>query len=635
LRAERVWPVAPLAVPDHDTTDVAAIRRFASVSLFVDRASARAPTFALTSSNALAVARICRRLDGLPLAIELAAAQVPILSPTAILARLEVREPLVVGGARDAPARHQTLHAALSWSYDLLEDAEQQIFRRCGVFSGSFSPEALAALDSSQDQSPEQALRLLAKLSEKNLVQVPVDHLGAESPAPRFRMLETTRAFALDRLAELGELTEGRQRHASFFIALAESNGEHLVGPRTGEALDRLAREHDNLRAVLNWSLEAGDVTAGLRLAGALYRYWMMRGHLAEARQWLERALPRSEGVADDVRATGFNAAGIVAGMQGDYGAAESHLERSLELWRAAGNPIRMAAAIGNLGLVAQDRRDIQRALVCFEQAEELYQANGDRRGKAISLGSRARVMRQAGDTAGAVPLFEETLEIFREVGDPRGIANALANLGHALISLRQHQRALWYLREALELRRSLGDTLGIAECLEGFAAAAANRGRARRAARLLGAATALHDLTGAPLAATDLQHVQSIVRRVQRQLSMSAFEKERSAGGAMTLDQAADFALQHDGTPNGRFQDVADDHQATPLSGRERQVAELVAMGLTNQQIAESLRIARRTIETHLEHIFAKLGVQARAEVAVWVTRQGLRVSGPAITHT
>jgi non-specific serine/threonine protein kinase len=572
----------------------------------------------------------------LPLAIELAAAQISIMSPEAILARLEMRAPLVVGGARDAPARHQTMHAALTWSYDMLADTEQIVFRRCAVFSSSFSPAALAAIDTLQEQRPDDALGMLASLTEKNLVQVVTDErTETASGSPRFRQLETTRAFALDQLLQHNELAEARHRHAAYFIALAEREAGNLIGPRTGETLDLLDVEYDNFRAVLHWSLECGDIEAGLRLAGALYRFWMMRGHLADARQWLERALPRSDGVAADVRANALNAAGVLAGMQGDHAAADTFFHHSLQLWEQAGNTARVAAAIGNLGLVAQDRGDVERALAYFELAEALYATCGVRRGMAISAGSRARVMRQAGDTVHAVPLFEETLALFREVGDPRGIANALANLGHALITLRHYARALWCFREALELRRSLGDILGVAECLEGFAAVTVNRGRARRAARLLGAAAALHELSGAPTAAADRQQIQALVQRIQRQLSATVFEKEQSAGRSMTPEQAADFALARDGTPQSAADVVVDARRAPVLSGREREVAELVARGLTNQQIAESLNIARRTIETHLEHIFVKLGVEARAEVAVWITRQHLEASATANSLT
>jgi non-specific serine/threonine protein kinase len=437
-------------------------------------------------------------------------------------------------------------------------------------------------------------------------------------------LLETIRAYALSALSENGELPAIRRRHAGYFLELAERAEQALVGPDMGATLDSLDREYDNLRAVLYWSLDSGDVTAGLRLAGALYRFWMQRGHLSEARQWLERALPRSTELPNDIRAKALNAAGVVAGLQGDNGAAEAFFNQSFRLWAAVGDPIRMAAAMGNLGLTAQDRQDVAQAFACFQQAEALYAKGGDRRGIAVSIGSRAHLARQEGDTTGAIGLFEQALALFREVGDPRGIANSLANLGHALVALRRPEQSIRYFREALELRRSLGNTLGIAECLEGFAAAATARRQARRAARLLGAADALREITGAPLPATERKQYESLLQRIQQQLNPEAFAREQAVGRGFGLDRAVEYALARADAPDAS-PGVSPESASPALTEREREVAVLVARGLTNKQIAEALLITPRTIATHLEHIFAKLGVQARAEVAVWITRRSL----------
>jgi non-specific serine/threonine protein kinase len=354
-----------------------------------------------------------------------------------------------------------------------------------------------------------------------------------------------------------------------------------------------------------------------LRVAGALHRFWMLRGRLGEAREWLGRALPRSRDLAVEVRAKALNAAGVLAGVQGDHAAAETFFHESFGLWQVVGNPIRMAAAMGNLGLTAQDRQDVAQALACFQQAQALYAAGGDRRGIAVSLGSRAHLARQEGATQEAVGLVEEALATFREVGDPRGTANALAELGHARIALRQPEESMHCFREALELRRSLGNTLGIAECLEGFAAAAAARRQVRRAARLLGAAAALRETSGAPLPSAERKQVEGVVRRIEERLNPDALTREQSAGRAMTLAQAVEYALAREGAADAVRRPVSE-----VLTEREREVAQLVARGLTNRQIAARLLLARRTVGTHLEHIFAKLGVQARAEVAVWITR-------------
>jgi predicted ATPase/DNA-binding CsgD family transcriptional regulator len=610
IRAERVLPVGPLPVPTPELSDLAAIASTPSVALFEDRGRARQPEFAVTSENAATIAAICRRLDGLPLAIELAAAQISVLPPHVILARLEAHEPFVLGAAPDLPARHRTLSAAVGWTYDLLDAADQRVFRGCGVFSGTFGVAAVAALVGERPDWPRDILGTLARLADKSLLQV----ADAGSDEPRFRLLETIRGFALDALAERGELVETRRRQALYFADLAERAEQRLVGPAMAVTLDQLERDYDNFRAALYWSLEDdGELVVGLRLAGALNRFWMLRGHLSEARQWLERALPRSLKAPAEVRAKALNAAGVLAGLQGDNVAAEVFFRESFHLWEAVGNLNRMAAAIGNIGLAAQDRQDTEQAKRCFHEAERLYTAGGDRRGVAVSIGSRAHLARQEGHTQEAVELLQAALAVFREVGDPRGAANSLANLGHALVALGEPGRSADYFREALEIRRSLGNTLGIAECLEGFAATAAAVRQARRAARLLGAAATLREITGAPLPTTDRRQYEAVLRRIHQELSPEALAREQAIGRAYAPEQAIEYALQV-----GAGRSVA----RGVLTRREREIAVLVSRGFTNRQIADALMLSRRTVSTHLEHIFAKLGVQARAEVAVWITR-------------
>ena len=617
IRAERVFQVKPLAVPDAGVSDLGVIAAAPSVALFVDRAQARCLDFALTPDIAPTIVEICRRLDGLPLAIELAAAQIPLLSPQAVLTRLATNAPFLLDGARDAPARHRTLSAAVAWSYELLDAQEQLVFRRCGVFNGSFTAAAVAALlDSSVSVGP---LGALAQLTDKNLIRLAE---GAE-PEPRFRLLETIRSFAVDLLAKSDELASVRRKHAVYFVELAESAEDALLSPAMGATLDLLDREYDNFRGVLTRSLEDGDLELGLRLAGALNRFWMMRGHLSEARHWLDRALPRCFDLPIEVRAKALNAAGVLAGLQGDSKAAEPYFHESYCLWQMVGDSGRMAAAMGNLGLVAQDRQDVSHAQACFAQAEALYAAGGDRRGMAVSMGSRAHLAREQGETLESVTLFEETLALFRDVGDPRGIANSLANLGHALIALGRPEEALGYLEEALELRRSLGNTLAIAECLEGFAAAAAARRLGRRAARLLGAAGALREITGAPLTRAEGKEHDVVLRRIHQLVSPASFLAEQALGRALGPDEAADYALLRRDVERQPVASAEAAPGARVLTPRERQVAVLVARGMTNRQIADTLSLGRRTVGTHLEHIFAKLGVQARAELAAWITRQ------------
>jgi len=623
LRAERVFLVRPLPVPDPTHLDLPTAAANPSIALFVDRGRACRPDFALTRDNMTAVAQICGRMDGLPLAIELAAAQLRVLSPRVILERLYADAPFVLGAALDLPARHRSLESAVNSSYALLGPFEQAVFRWCGVFAGGFSARAATAVFAPDDPDAD-LLPTVAQLVDKSLLQVTEDPSGE----PRFRWLETIRAYAVGKLVLHAELATARKRHASYFVEAAEQAESALIGRDMGRVLDELEREYDNFRAVFRWTLSGGDLSLGLRLAGALYRFWMLRGHLGEARQWLERALAHGQDQAAALRAKALNAAGGLAGMQDDNDRAEHYFQASLDLWRSVGDTRRVAAVIGNLGLVAQNRQDLERALRCFRESQLLYEQAGDLRGIAVSLGGRARLARQQGRDHEAMPLFQQTLQLFRELGDDRSLANSLANLGHTALALGDPKQAIEYFRQSLELRQALGNTLAIAECLEGFAAAASAGGRPRRAARLFGAAEALRETTGAPLPTADRAEHEQLVGRIRRRLGQQTFNAEWALGRATGPEEAARLALRTgaaEAEPREALAGSRTDHSRPSLTRREREVAALVARGLSNREAAQQLLVAQRTVETHLEHIFAKLGVQTRAEVAAWAARQDL----------
>jgi predicted ATPase/DNA-binding CsgD family transcriptional regulator len=612
VRAERVLPVSPLPVPDLDASEPGLVASNPAVALFVDRARASRPSFQLRADNVRAVVEICSRLDGLPLAIELAAAQMGVLSARTVLQRLQARAPFVLSGIADLPARHRTLRAAVASSYDVLGLDQQAVFRWCGVFAGGFTPEAAAHVFANDSDLPD-LLPILSALADKNLLQASEEPDGE----PRFRWLETIRSFALDLLTLNGELDIARARHAEYYVGLAEACEAALTGRDMSRTLDQLEREYDNFRAVFHWALEraADDLAMGLRLAGAMYRFWMVRGHLGEARQWLERALPSSEKLAATVRAKALNAAGVLAGIQGDHDQAEAWFQASLALWREVGDTSRVAATIGNLGLVAQNRRETDHALAYFRESQALYEAAGDLRGIAVSLGARARLERQKGHDQDALPLLEYSVRLFRELGDDRTLANSLANLGHSALALGDLERSTAWFTEALQIRQALGNTLGIAECLEGFGALASAAGKPRRAARLYGAAEALREITGAPLLDdTDRAEHERQVNGIRKRLGEHTFASEWAAGRVTRPEEAARLALSAHDQPHA---DV--DRDSLVLTRREREVAALVARGMTNRQTAETLLVAPRTVETHLEHIFAKLGIQSRAELAAW----------------
>ena len=516
-------PVPPLSLPDrHRLPSPEGLTQYEAVHLFVERAQAVKPDFQVTNENAPSVAEICHRLEGLPLAIELAAARVRLLPPRAMLARLDRRLPLLTGGAQNLPARQRTLRGAIAWSYDLLTPDEQALFRTLGVFVGGWSLDAAERVTT--HHAPLDPLEGLESLVDKSLVRQ--DALSGE---PRFSMLETIREFGLEQLEATGELAAASARHAATFLELAEVAEPHLRAAGQSEWLPRLELEHDNLRAALAWSLRGGgDPVVGARLVAALWWFWYVHGHLTEGRAWLEEALPAA---TSELRLRALDGAGSLAHAQGDYDRATERYGELLRLAREAGDVYGAARGLGCLGLVAQYRGDDARMAALHEEALPLFRQLGDRWNVAWSLGFLGAAAHRAGDDARAVALHEESLALLRGVGDGWGMARALYNLGLIAQELGAYGRAaalheeglslarglgdkrriarqygclaqvarargelaaaldLW--RESLVLRRDLGDRRGVVECLEGLASVAAGSGDRERAARLYGAAAA------------------------------------------------------------------------------------------------------------------------------------------------
>jgi len=439
-----------------------------AVQLFVARAQAVAPGFAPTGATLAAVAAICAAVDGLPLAIELAAARVKLFPPEALLPRLRARLTLLTdltGGPRDRPERQRTMRAALDWSYALLSPAEQALFARLGVFAGSFAAAAAATVGAPEDVGAAGAvgatamLGRLAALAYQSLLEV------TPGSTPRFRLLDTVRAYALARLAAAGGQETTRDRHLRYYLALAEGIGEALTGPEQGAWVARLEEEHDNLRVALAWAQERGAAAEGLRLAAALGRFWALHGHLREGQGWLEAALAGGGGPGAE-RARALNSAGSLARRQGDYARAVSLLEEALALGRALGDTPGSAGALGNLGLVAHARGEYARAAALHEEALALWRALGDARGVSVSLGNLGRVALQQGDEARALALLEETLQLKRRLGDTRGLAGTLTSMGRIAARRGEYARAAALLEESLALKDALGDRLGRATAL-------------------------------------------------------------------------------------------------------------------------------------------------------------------------
>ena len=575
LRGEQRFPVPPLALPDPralpDLTTLAAVP---AVALFCQRAQAVAPDFQLTTENGAATAAICARLDGLPLALELAAAGIEFFPPDILLARLAQRLPELTGGARDAPARQRTLRDTIAWSDDLLDAEEQRLFRQLAVFNGGCTVEA-AAVVCAGSEGDDVWEGFLALISASLLRQ----ETGTDE-APRYVMLETIHEYAAERLAAHGERETLRRGHAEFFLALAEEAEPHLYGPEEAIWLARLEREHDNLRAALSWALEASEVETGLRLATALKRFWQTRGYLAEGQRWLEEALIRSDGAMDATRAKALNAASNIARDRFDLARAAAWEADALIIWRRLGDTEEIARSLVGLGTVAHARSDYATAEMYYRAG--LAQARAGRHARRIAnaLLNLANAVQGQGRLAEATTIAEESLARYQELGDQAGALRGLLTLGEIAAARDDLATARQYVQEALAIARELRDRIGIDEgliilagiaskqgeyahaaacCREGLTHArkigyqrhvirclwvatviAGRWGQAARAAQLLGMTDAWCERYDASMVRNDMgvDAYDRAIANVRETLGDAAFAAARAAGRALSLEQ-------------------------------------------------------------------------------------------------
>jgi predicted ATPase/class 3 adenylate cyclase/Flp pilus assembly protein TadD len=581
LYGEQEFPVPPLALPDQKALPpLEALTQYEAVRLFVERARAVKADFSLTTKNAAAVAEICARLDGLPLAIELAAARVRILPPQALLRRLGNRLQLLKGGPRNLPNRQQTLRKTIDWSYDLLTEEERTLLGRLSVFTGGSTLEAIEEI--CDPEGGLEALERVESLLEKSLLRRE-DGTGEEL---RFAMLETLQEYAREKLEESGEARQIERRHAEYFLQLAEEAERELKGSDQLEWLQSLEAEHDNMRVALSWALGQEKGELGLRLAGALWRFWWMRGYDSEGRRWLEEALKAGGRGSIESRAMALAGVGRLARDQGDLDRAEEASQEGLELLveEATQRSEAKLHLLLSLGHVALEREDYSRATELFEEGLTLSRKMGSGWGLARFVMSLATVIHEQGDLERARELYEESIDLYRERGDKLGLARCLNNLGLVVYSLGDLGRAAKLTEESVSLLEALGagaDTavglcnlgwmallrsdLGRAgdffeeslvlawdtgtkpillTTLEGYSCVAGARGEARRAARLWGAAQSL-ETEGIPRDTDWLEEADERISAARSDLGEQAWEEALAKGRAMRLEEAVSYALE------------------------------------------------------------------------------------------
>jgi len=613
LSGEQECPVPPLAVPDPEATP-AALAACESVRLFVERAAAAVPGFTISDENAPAIAQIARKLDGLPLAIELAAARVKLLPPEAIVPRLEHSLGLLTGGRRDLEDRQQTLRATIAWSYDLLSEEAGRLLGACSVFAGGASLEVIEAVCGAGLDTGLPVLDGLQELVDQSLLRL-VRRPGW--PAAHYLMLETIREYAAEQLDRMPEAERVRGAHAAAFLALVEVGGRPHAGLARKEWLERVDAEHNNVRAALGWYREH-DPAAALRLAAAMSAYWSLRGHHTEGRQRLGDLL----GLVPDpgpARVSALNGAAWLALDQGDYAHAAGLLAESIGLAQALGDTVGEGIATVYLGRCEVSTRRIAEAVPDVQRAAALMNEAGDRPAIAFTMFYSGIVALLTGQREAARDLFARCAEVAAELGLAPLSARARQMLGFSLLELGEPAAARAALAEGLPVSMDVGDRWIVQIGLGGFTALAAQTGRSRLALRLAGSGDAYRD-------ANKFSMPEPIGEIVDRWLAPARVKAGRAAerllaeGRRLSPEEAVALALA-----NGPDDAPPRDPRQT-LTRRETEVAALAASGLTNRDIAARLFLSVRTVEVHVDHILTKLGFRTRTQLAAWAHEEGLR---------
>jgi predicted ATPase/DNA-binding CsgD family transcriptional regulator len=621
LSAEHEFPIPPLALAQaEERTSAVEHGESAAVRLFIARAQAVRPDFTVTDENVQVVSEICRRLDGLPLAIELAAARVKMLPPAALLARLEHRLPLLTGGGRDLPQRQQTMRNAIAWSYDLLSPPERRLFRRLGIFVGGFALEAAEAVGGEPDEDLD-VFDGVMSLLDKSLLQLVND----TADEPRYFPLETVREFALERLDESGEEGTIRERHARWCLALAESAEPDLLAGRNERWwTKRLDTDLPNLRAAVAWFLRTGHAAAVLRLCAATVDYWVQRRHYAEILRWVQEALT----LAPDASAVDRGQARYIqvytAMALNDLDAAASVANEALTEASASDDPFLLGLAHVNLAVVWEHRGEGERSAAAHAEALRWIRETGNPYLVAsvqIELGDK---LAWCGDLAAAVPMLDEALAMLRQVGDSWSLTMGFGQRAFAALAQGDLIYAARLFAEGLDA--ALADEMerSALGAVAGLAGVALARGEAERAARLLGAVEAGQQRFGVGRIAHAM-HVERLTTEVRAQLTEPVFVAAWDEGRALTFADAVTEARAIAASITAQPHPAPLDSRGFGLTPRESDVLRLLVEGRSDREIGEALFIGTRTVQTHVGNLFAKLGVNGRAEAAAVAVRRGL----------
>ncbi|HET6770221.1 MAG TPA: tetratricopeptide repeat protein [Actinomycetota bacterium] len=545
LYGEQEMAVPPLALPGPTSLlDAESLSQYEAVALFIERALASRADFSVTNENAPAVAEICIRLDGLPLAIELAAARIKILSPQAILQRLHQRLELLTRGARDLPARQRSLRGAIEWSYDLLEETERRMFERVSVFVGGCGLDAFEAV-CSPGRFELDGLDALGSLMDKSLLR----RAEGESGDPRFVMLETIREYGLEQLSASGEAEEVRDAHAAYFFDLAERAEPELTGREQRRWLDLVSADHDNFRAALNWATERADVEPALSAAGALWRFWQQRGHLAEGRTRTEELLrhpsaqPRTAG-----RFKALSGAGSLAYWQNDYDATRRHYPEALEIARELNDRPAIALGTSNMAFARLLEDDWEGAQELFRESAAVSEEVGDRLGQAQTETLIGWTLSRQGDLEGGLERYERGITLLRQVGDRFALADSLGAIALLYTRAGRHEAARSVSLEALELFEEAGNKSGVSYVFEALGELEGRLGRFDRAIRLAGAGDAIREVIGGG-APPELQQVEDPRRMARERMSDEEIDGAWAEGRAMSIEEALAYAREEGGT--------------------------------------------------------------------------------------